>query len=581
MKKALCIIVITSLLVTLFPTLTYADNPVVQTIYTADPAPMVYNDTFYLYTGHDEDNSKYFTMNDWRCYSSKDMVNWTDHGMVMSYKTFSWAKGDAWAGHCIERNGKFYYYVPLTDKKLNKPVIGVGVSDSPTGPFKDAIGQPLITDNWGNIDPAVFIDDDGQAYLYWGNPNLYYVKLNKDMISYDKTVGIVKVPLTEESFGKRTGNKDRATLYEEAPWLYKRNGLYYLLYAAGGIPEYIAYSTSSSPTGPWTYKGIIMPTQGGSFTNHPGIIDYKGNTYFAYHSGALPKGGGFTRSVCIEQFKFNTDGSFPTINMTKEGLANISNLNPYVKNEAETIAWESGIETEARSKGGMNVYDINDGDYIKVNDVDFGTKGAETFSASVSCAAEGGTIELHLDSLSGKLVGTLPVTSTGGNDIWKTETTNITGATGIHDLFYVFKGGTNGNLFKIDNWNFAEIGTMIDKSKDTTDVNVNKKDESVNTEDKNITTTVSEEISIVYITGVSLNKKTLRLVSGKSKYLYVNVTPSDASNKKLTWKSSNKKVAKVDKNGKITALAAGTTTIKVISEDGNYTAACKVTVRKK
>lgn len=173
---------------------TFAQNPIIQTIYTADPAPMVYNDTVYLYADHDEDGSTYYTMYDWRCYSSTDMVNWTDHGVMMSYKTFSWAKGDAWAGQCIYRNGKFYYYVPITSTALGRAAIGVGVSNSPTGPFTDALGHPLIADEWGDIDPTVFIDDDGQAYLYWGNPNLYYVKLNNDMISYDKTVGIVQVP---------------------------------------------------------------------------------------------------------------------------------------------------------------------------------------------------------------------------------------------------------------------------------------------------------------------------------------------------------------------------------------------------
>ena len=135
-----------------------------------------------------------------------------------------------------------------------------------------------------------------------------------------------------------------------------------MVYAAGGIPEYISYSTSTSPTGPWTYRGVIMPTQGGSFTNHPGVIDFKGNSYFFYHNGALPGGGGFTRSVCVEQFKYNADGTFPTINMTTTGVAGVGNLNPYVKNEAETICWESNVKTEKCSEGGMDVGNIENGD---------------------------------------------------------------------------------------------------------------------------------------------------------------------------------------------------------------------------
>lgn len=432
-----------------------AKNPVVQTLYTSDPAPMVYNETIYLYTGHDEDGATWFTMNDWRCFSSTDMVNWTDHGTPLSYEEFSWSRGDAWAGQCIERNGKFYYYVPM-NKKNGNMAVGVGIADSPIGPFKDALGHPLVETGQGDIDPTVYIDEDGQAYLYWGNPCLWYVKLNEDMISYDKITGIIQVPLTEEGFGKREGDPVRATLYEEGPWFYKRNGLYYMIYAASGIPENIAYSTSISPTGPWTYRGVIMPKQGGSFTNHPGLVDYKGNSYFFYHNGALPGGGGFTRSVCIEQFEYNADGTIPTINMTTEGINPVDTLNPYIRNEAETIAWEFGIKTEPCSQGGMNVCHIDDGDYIKVSNVDFGDMGADTFLASVSCAGKGGWIELHLDNLESTRIGILPVVSIGDWNEWRTITTTITGATGIHNLYFLFKGEASGNLFKVDYWSFEQ-----------------------------------------------------------------------------------------------------------------------------
>ena len=210
------------------------------------------------------------------------------------------------------------------------------------------------------------------------------------MISYDQEVGIVQVELTPEGFGLREGgDPKRPTLYEEGPWFYKRNGLYYMVYAASGIPENIAYSTSPSPTGPWTFRGIIMPTQGTSFTNHPGICDFKGRSYFFYHNGALPGGGGFTRSVCVEEFTYNPDGTFPTINMTTEGVAPVDNLDPYVRNEAETIAWSYGVRTEPCSQGGMNVCNIDDGDYIKVRSVDFGDQGAISFAASVSSVSAG------------------------------------------------------------------------------------------------------------------------------------------------------------------------------------------------
>jgi hypothetical protein len=446
-----------SLVLALTPIACHALNPVVQTIYTADPAPMVCKDTVYLYTGHDEDGSKYFTMKDWRCFSSTDMVNWTDHGSPLSLKDFSWVKSDAWAGQCIERNGKFYYYVPVTQKH-GGGAIGVAVADSPTGPFHDALGHLLVTTGWGDIDPTVFIDDDGQAYLYWGNPNLYYVKLNQDMISFDTSIGnkgVVKVPLTEEGFGKRNGDPKRATLYEEGPWFYKRNGLYYMVYAASGIPENICYATSTNATGPWTFKGVIMPTQGRSFTDHPGLIDYKGHSYFFYHNGALPGGGGFTRSVCVEEFKYNADGTFPTINMTKDGPAPIGHLNPYVRTEAETMAWESGVKTAQNAAVGVYVTDIHDGAYIRVCSVDFGDKGASKFLASVASATEGNAIELRLDGLSGELIGTLKVKPTGALDKWKTQSCRVKGAKGVHDLYLKFTGNSSP-LMNFDRWKFEQ-----------------------------------------------------------------------------------------------------------------------------
>jgi len=423
-------------------TICFADNPVVQTIYTADPFPMVYNGICYLYTDHDEDVTvnNFYTMNDWKCYTSTDMVNWTDHGTVLSYKSFSWAQGDAWAGQCIYRNGKFYMYVPMTRANSGGArVIGVAVSDSPTGPFTDALGKPLITNNGAqDIDPTVFIDDNGQAYLYWGNGNLYYVKLNQDMISYSG--GVVQVSPKPSSF-------------IEGPWLYKRNNLYYMVYAGmGSGSENIAYATSTSPTGPWTSRGVIMPTQGNSFTNHPAVCDYMGNSYFFYHNAALPGGGSYKRSVCAEPLKYNADGTIQSMTMTTTGLPQVGSLNPYGQNEAETICWESGVETEKCSEGGMDVCNIENGDYIKVKGVDFGT-GATSFEARVASATSGGNIEIRLDSPTGTLVGTCAVSGTGGWQTWVTKSCTINGANGKHDLYFKFTGGS-GNLFNFNWWNF-------------------------------------------------------------------------------------------------------------------------------
>lgn len=432
----------------LLPRAALADNPIIQNVYTADPAPVVYGDTVYLCTSHDEDVTVggFFTMNDWRVFSSKDMVNWTDHGSPLSYKTFSWATGKAWAPHCVSRNGKFYMFVPVSD------AIGVAVSDSPTGPFVDAIGKPLVS-NYQYIDPTVFTDTDGQAYLYFGNPKLWYVKLNSNMTSY--TGQVQEVPMTTASFGQRSGDAARPTLYEEGPWFYKRGDLYYMMFAMGPLPEKIGYSTSPGATGPWTYKGVIMNSQSGhAFTNHAGVIDFKGHSYFFYHTQELSGGGGYKRSVAVEEFSYKTDGSFPTITKTSTGITqSVAPLNPYVRVEGETIAWAPGIEIEDCSEGGRDVTQIENNDSIKVRSVDFGT-GATSFSARVASAGSGGTLEVRLDSASGTLLGTCTVPGTGGAQKWQTVTCTTGAVTGVHDLVLVAKGGS-GSLFAVNYWQFT------------------------------------------------------------------------------------------------------------------------------
>ena len=436
-----------------------AQNPVVQTCYTTDPAPMVHDGTLYLYTGRDEEKADFFWMQEWRLYSTTDMVNWTDHGSPLAIESFEWGDDRAWAAQCIERNGKFYWYVCLHSKLSGAMAIGVAVGDSPTGPFKDAIGKPLYDGSWDYIDPTVFIDDDGQAYLYWGNPNIYYAKLNDDMISLKGEVGMIQQ--TVESFGA-PNPKDRVKgqkykdVYTEGPWFYKRNGKYYLLYAAGGIPEHIAYSMSDAPLGPWKYMGEIMPLQDtGSFTNHCGVADYKGHSYFFYHTGKLPGGGGFGRSVAVEEFKYNPDGTFPVINATKEGVKPVGTLNPYKRVEAETIAFSEGVKSEPNAKTGIYISDIHNGDYIKVREVDFGTQSPKQFRVAVASALRGGTMEVRVDSARGPLLAEIKVEHTGGWEAWKKIRTELSASvTGVHDLYFVFKGRKGCKLFNFDWWEF-------------------------------------------------------------------------------------------------------------------------------
>ena len=458
----------------LVATAAMAQNPFVQTWFTSDPAPMVHDGTMYVYTGHDEDNADFFWMQEWRVYSTRDMVNWQDHGSPLALESFSWADDRAWASQCVERDGKFFWYICAHSKLSKGMAIGVAVSDTPTGPFRDAIGKPLFENgSWDHIDPTVMIDDDGQAWLMWGNPQCYYLKLNRDMISYSGELG--RLDMTEDAFGgpmmsQREKGKKYKDSYVEGPWLTKRHGTYQLLYAAGGVPEHISYSTAPHPTGPWKYAGEIMPlSDTKSFTNHCGVADFNGHSYFFYHTGKLPKGGGFGRSVAVEEFKYNADGSFPTILPTDEGVKPIATFDPFRKVEAETMAFSSGLKTEQNSEVGVYVTDIHNGDYIKLQNVAFGKKYPRTFKARVASGLRGGQIEIRLDSLRGRLLGTVNVPGTGGWEKWQTINLDLDYSTikdlnapsrtisgldlpATADVYFVFKGRKGPKLFNFDWW---------------------------------------------------------------------------------------------------------------------------------
>ncbi|MBR1548321.1 MAG: family 43 glycosylhydrolase, partial [Prevotella sp.] len=451
-----------------------AQNPIVQTWFTTDPAPLACGDKMYVYTGHDEDGADFFWMNEWRVYSSSDMVNWTDHGSPLSLASFSWADDRAWAAQCIERGGKYYWYICAHSRLTNGMAIGVAVGDRPEGPFRDALGKPLFDNgSWDNIDPTVMIDREGQAWLFWGNPTINYARLNKDMVSLDGEVK--QVNQTVEGFGspnvkERKKDVKYKDCYTEGPWIMqapKPAQGYYLLYAAGGVPEHIAYSSAPSPEGPWTYRGEIMPLEDTkSFTNHCGVADFRGRSYFFYHTGKLPGGGGFGRSVAIEEFKYNADGSFPIIHHTDQGVEPIGTLNPYQRVESETMAWSKGVKTEQNDQTGVYVADIQNGDYIKVRCVDFGSVGAKRFTAMVAAALQGGNIEVHLDSLKGRMVAKAEVKHTGGWEVWQQVSATVADVvTGVHDVYFAFTGLKGCKLMTFDWWRFDMLDAPFVQSR--------------------------------------------------------------------------------------------------------------------
>ena len=298
-------------------------NPIITDKFTADPAPMVHDGTLYLYVGHDEyyegqdsaSGGKEFNITEWLCYSTTDMKTWTDHGSVLKPTDFKWAVGEAWASQVVEKNGKFYYYTTVqAGEPFVGKAVGVAVSDSPTGPFVDAIGAPLVhdkmTDNgargwWNDIDPTVLIDGD-DAWLCWGNGTCFLAKLKPNMVELDGEIKVIDLPK-----------------YVEGPWLHKHNDIYYLTYAGMGAGrENIAYATATSMEGPWTYQGELTGMAENSFTIHPGIAEYNGQWYLFYHNAVLTidgiKGAIGRRSVCVDKLYYNEDGTMKYVEQTNK-----------------------------------------------------------------------------------------------------------------------------------------------------------------------------------------------------------------------------------------------------------------------
>ena len=426
--------------------------PLFQTKYTADPSPLVVGDTLFLFTSHDaspedivdpnERSSAGFFMYDWLLWSTTDMVNWTEHGAVASLKDFAWRSRDngGWAIQTVERNGKYYLYAPLHGHG-----IGVLVADSPYGPFRDPLGKPLVwqKQNWDDIDPTVFTDNDGQAYMYWGNPNTYYAKLNNDMISLKSD--IVKLDYKIEH-------------YQEGPWFYRRGNNYYLGFASTCCPEGLGYAMSTSPTGPWTSKGYIMrPTQRDR-GNHPGICDFKGHTYVFGQSYDLMHLETFThherRSVSCGEMKYNADGTIQELPywLDQQPLEQLQWLNPYNIVQAETMNWGYGLKSAkvgientgdvnkmppSTGRRNMYIFDLDDGEYIRLRGVDFGSRGATKFT--ISAATEGAaTVTLRIDKLDGPVIGTVSIGSTGSVNDYNMFHTSVRRTTGVHDLYLCF-----------------------------------------------------------------------------------------------------------------------------------------------
>ena len=468
-------------------------NPLITQRFGADPGWVVYDGRLYIYMTNDTpihdgdgnvvDNS-FGNIVHINVISSDDLMNWTDHGSIPVAGTGGiapWA-GNSWAPSVTykEIDGKDTFFLYFANSGNG---VGVIRGESPVGPWDDPIGKNLVshsTPNCGSFyvpwcfDPAVYIDDDGAAYLYFGGGvpanrsedpgSARVVRLGDDMVS------IVGTP--EEIF---------VPYFFEALDMVKHGDTYYLTYCSnwqgpGGTDApgaaQIAYMTGSDPMGPFEYRGVILRNPGAMFNllwnnNHQSVIKYMGNWYLLYHatlvSDALglrnPTGAQVNyRSTHINELVFGADSSIGLVEGDRAGVPQIRNLDPYVRVEAETIAWSGGITTvmedlSMAETSNMFVTGIRNGSWTAVSKADFGAEGARSFTARVS-GLRGGLIELRLGSADGRIIGSLPVNADSG---WEIVMTGLTETiTGIHDVYMLFHGPVNNvDLFDFDWWMFG------------------------------------------------------------------------------------------------------------------------------
>ncbi|MGC3959976.1 MAG: glycoside hydrolase family 43 protein [Verrucomicrobiota bacterium] len=428
-----------------------ADYPIASHRYLADPSSLVTKDRVYIYCSNDDESpvGGGYNIPNVICVSSSDMKNWTDHGSVFrAADSTTWAK-KTWAPAAIERDGKFFLY--FGNGGAN---IGVATAPSPIGPFTDPLGKALIThgtpgvqpaQNMWLFDPGAFIDDDGQAYLYFGgngDGNVRIARLNRDMISLEGEV-----------------MKMTAPNFFEAAWVHKRKGIYYFSYSTTPKAHMrFDYLTSDNPTNGFTYRGVISDQPPLNNNNHHAAnFEFKGKWYHVYHNRIVARQAGlptgFRRNLAIEEFSYNDDGTIKKVIYTTNGVAQLGPLDPYTRVEGETFNAQRGVETEPCGEGGMNLAYLDNGDWVKVAGVDFGPKGAKKFSACVASAEQGGNIELRIGSLDGKLIGTCKVGNTGGWQRWADASCDITDAIGGQDLYLKFTGSEKP-LLNLNHWKF-------------------------------------------------------------------------------------------------------------------------------
>lgn len=417
----------------------HAQNPLIRDQYSADPSVRVFGDTVYIFPSHDILAAKgkgrigWFCMEDYHVFSSFNLTNWNDLGIIVQQNSVPWVKPNSysmWAPDCIYRNGKYYFYFPSTPKDTtvngNGFAIGVAIADKPEGPYR-VQSQPIL--GVRGIDPNVFIDKDGQAYLYWSQGNIYGARLKENMLELASSPQVINA-LPEKGL-------------KEGPYVFERNGLYYMTYphVAAKI-ERLEYAIGAQPLGPFNVKGVIMdesPT--GCWTNHHSIINFKGQWYLFYHHNDYSPDFDKARSIRADSLHFNPDGTIQKVLPSFRGIG-ITRADSTIQVDRYSAQSKTGvtvdfIDTTDRFKGWKLIFD-KPGAWAQYNSVDFGNAPLSSVTMKAFCSRSG-VIQIRLDELDGPLLAEVNIAPANG---WQIVTTGLSGyKQGIHHLVLVMKDG--------------------------------------------------------------------------------------------------------------------------------------------
>lgn len=419
----------------------FNQNPIVRDQYSADPSARVFGDKVYVYPSHDilatpgHGRVGWFCMEDYHVFSSSNLVDWADHGAIVSQTKVDWVDPTSysmWAPDCIYRNGKYYFYFPTRPKDTSNGrgfAVGVAVGDKPEGPFTPE-AKP-IKDVHG-IDPNVFIDKDGQAYLYWAQGNIYGAKLKENMLelaSEPKVLGELPVK----------GLK-------EGPYLFERDGIYYLTYPhVQDKTEQLEYAIGANPLGPFKVTGVIMDERPECWTNHQSIIQFKNQWYLFYHFNDLSPNFDKARSIRMDSLFFNADGTIKKVEPTLRGVG-LTDASKKIQIDRYSAKSNDGIsiaflDTANRFQGWKTVFD-KPGSWIQYNNVDFGKKKWKDVIARVR-SNSAGVLEVRVNNANGPVVATLNIPK---DFKWSEIKAPFVSQNGNHHLFVTSQKGDGVEL---------------------------------------------------------------------------------------------------------------------------------------